>query len=210
MMLRMLQLTTVVGVASLMSAAPLAVTHAAEPEAELFVIEERTVELPAPAPGEHAAWTFTVENATEMAAPVFVAVTRAEGPLFAGGAQGEVAVGVERAEPVLAGPAQSLLASGHVALATLPANGELRISGEVALPSSAGNDYQGASGSLTIELAATRDIGGPVAGGGVPVADTGGSKPWPWVIGAAGALLAGVLMLTGRRRGATAELQGES
>ncbi len=205
MIRRMRWLTVVLGVMAVLAATAPAHAHAASAEDELFVLEERVIELPAPAPGERTPWTFRVENVSDDVVPVFVAVTRVEGALFAGREAGEVSVGVEGAEPVLAGPAPTVLADGHVSLATLPARGELRVRGEIGLPRSAGNEYQGASGALTVQVAAARDIEGrDTVNGGRYIAVTGGMNPWPWGTAAACALIAGALLLARNRRRAAA------
>lgn len=204
-----LRLIAAAGVVSVLGCATPGGAYATAQNSDLFVIHERTIELLAPAPGERSAWTFRVENATTDAEPVYVAVTRVEGALFSGSEPGEVSVGVDGMEPVLVGPARALVGGEHVALATLPALGELRISGEIALPGGAGNDYQGASGSLTVQVAATRDSAGRGLGegGGWTVAETGGTALWWWSIAAAGTALLGALLLARRRHTSAANLR---
>ncbi|UTX53807.1 hypothetical protein [Leucobacter aridicollis] len=170
---------------------------------ELFVLEERVITVEAPAPGEHSDWAFNVGNATGNEAEVFVRLSDAEGPLFAGADPGEVAIGVDSGSPVLAGPVQDLVGDAHVPLAVLPAAGELRVTGEISLPRAAGNEYQGASGKFTIEIASARQEVGP---GGGSVAETGGTSPWVWGVAAAALTAGGILVA--RRARSQAEDQG--
>lgn len=201
---RYLRAGTAGGALSLVAAAlavlptvPGAPALAAAPSNELFVIAERTVTVPAPAPGASEPWGFEVASASDDSHDVIVRVSAAEGPLFSGTDPAEVSLGLAGEAPVLAGRAAELVSDTHVSLGALPGVGALRIAGEVRLPRSAGNEYQGASGVLTLQIAATRDTGDPKKPGppkpGAPTAQTGRTADSgavaPWQIAAIAALL---------------------
>ena len=189
--------------------APAAATATAG-DGDLLVIDEQLITVEAPAPGDSSAWEFAVTNSTRESTEVFVRISRVEGALFEGPVPGEVAVGAAGQPVSLAGAPGVLLDAEFAQLAPLPARGELTVVGEVSLPRSAGNEYQGASGTFTVQLAATRDVGGGGGGaGGGGVADTGAAGPWLWVAVGAAAVAAGGLLVS-KRRGHSTEDRKEN
>ncbi|MFF8816970.1 LPXTG cell wall anchor domain-containing protein [Leucobacter sp. NPDC015123] len=187
--------------------APAAATATAG-DGDLLVIDEQLITVEAPAPGDSSAWEFAVTNSTRESTEVFVRISRVEGALFEGPVPGEVAVGAAGQPVSLAGAPGVLLDAEFAQLAPLPARGELTVVGEVSLPRSAGNEYQGASGTFTVQLAATRDVGGGAGGGGM--ADTGAAGPWLWVAVGAAAVAAGGLLVSRRRVNSTEDRKGNS
>lgn len=160
------------------------VAAAAPPGGELFVIEERVVTVEAPAPGDTQDVSFEVASAATGAHDVYIRVRAADGPLFTGTHPAQISVGGVGDAPVLTGPAGELVSDTHTALGAMAPGAPIRIAGEIALPRAAGNEYQGRSGTLTLELAATRAPDEGLPGG--PVAVTG-ANGW-WLIAAVGAV----------------------
>ncbi|KUF05642.1 hypothetical protein [Leucobacter sp. G161] len=168
---------------------------AAHPD-DLYIIDTRVVQVDAPAPGETRHWSVTVASAEDDVHDIYVRMSAAEGPLFAGEHPAEIAVSELGGEPVLQGPGREVVSDSHIKFASITHGSPIEIAGHLTLPRAAGNEYQGASGTLTLELAATR--GDHDEGTDTGIAATGARSWWLLGTGAAAAIVAGLALAVRR------------
>lgn len=163
---------------------------------DLYIIETSVVEVEAPAPGETRTWSVPVDSADSVAHDVYVRLSAAEGPLFGGAHPAEITVSELGGEAILHGPARDVVSDTHTEFASIVGGSPLEIAGQLTLPRAAGNEYQGASGTLTLELAAV--AGDEDSGGSTWIAATGSGR-W-WLIGAvsATAIITGITLVARR------------
>lgn len=190
---------TKIGTLAVLGALTLSLGTAAAPSPhpdDLYVIETRIVEVDAPAPGETRHWSVTVDSSDDDVRDIFVRMSAAEGPLFAGDHPAEITVNEKGGKAILQGPGRTVVSDTHTEFASFTQGSPVEIEGHLTLPREAGNEYQGASGTLTLELAATRDEPGDDPNTGI--AATGSGSWWLLGAGAAVAIAAGVTLVARR------------
>lgn len=179
-----------------LGAAPAPAAHAAPHPDHLYIIDTRIVEVDAPAPGETREWSVTVDSTEDDVHDIYVRMSAAEGQLFAGDHPAEIAVSELGGEPVLQGPGREVVSDSHIKFASITHGSPIEIAGRLTLPRAAGNEYQGASGTLTLELAATRGDHDDDTDTGIAAT---GAGSW-WLLGtcAAVAIAAGIALAARR------------
>lgn len=185
-----------------LGAAAAPATAATQPD-DLFVIDTRVVKVDAPAPGETTHWSVTVGSSDEEVRDVYVRMSAAEGPLFDGDHPAEITVNEVGGTAILQGPGRSVVSDTHTEFASFVHGSPVEIEGHLTLPRDAGNEYQGASGTLTLELAATRGEPGDDTNTGI--AATGSDSWWLLAAGAAAAVVAGITLAARRTQTARRE-----
>ncbi|RZT66130.1 LPXTG-motif cell wall-anchored protein [Leucobacter luti] len=178
---------------------------------ELFVIDERAVTIDAPAPGETATWSFELASSQQGLREVFVRVSGVEGPLFEGDTPAKLRVGAASLEPALEGSPVELLTLDPTLLGEFSSAEPLTLQAELELPRTAGNEYQGASGSLTLQVASPQRDTTPVPQDGPGARDglavTGGASWYAIAAAGIGAALLGAFTLLRKRRNQGLEVE---